>query len=63
MLGAKLYQRKKLPHESFEDYYYSITDLCDSAGIDNNEKIIKFLLRGLSPELATQISPKKPKTR
>ena len=52
--------RKKLPTESFDQYYYDIMRLVKQANITDAVKQVRWLIRGLSPSLATQLSARKP---
>ena len=61
-LEQRLRNRKRAAGETIYDYYYSIMRLCDRLrGIDD-EKRIKYLLKGLPRSLATNLFLQKPAT-
>lgn len=59
---AALQHRKKLPSENFHTYYYDVLKLLRQAGITDAAKSVKYLMKGLTPGLATQLLARKPTT-
>ena len=61
-LEQRLRNRKRVEGETIYDYFYSVMRLCDRLhGIDDPKRV-KYLLKGLPRDLATNLFLQKPKT-